>query len=132
MLFKFGKSDSPLCSFCNSKNETPYHLFYERSHRNFLWNQLSHFLSNSLNIPPITPQSAIFGFINQNENFLIINHLVFNFKFYIYNSRSSWKLNIGYLKTIIYKTRKTELEVSKAATIRKQKYINKWQSIPIT
>ena len=26
MLFKFGKSGSPLCSFCNLKNETPYHL----------------------------------------------------------------------------------------------------------
>ena len=32
MLFKFGKSGSPLCSFCNLKNETPYHLFYECSH----------------------------------------------------------------------------------------------------
>ena len=28
MLFKFGKSGSPLCSFCNVKDETPYHLFY--------------------------------------------------------------------------------------------------------
>ena len=75
MLFRFGKSGSPLCSFCNLKNETPYHLFYECSHTNSLWNQLRHFLSNSLNIPLLTPQSAIFGFINQKENFLILNHL---------------------------------------------------------
>ena len=132
MLFKFGKSESPLCSFCNLKNETPYHLFYECSHTNSLWNQLRHFLSNSLNIPLLTPQSAIFGFINQKENFLIINHLLFIFKFYIYNSRSSCKLNIEYLKTIIYKTKNIELEVSKTATIRKQKYINKWKPIPLT
>ena len=63
MLFKFGKSGSPLCSFCNLKNETLYHLFYECSHTNSLWNQLHHFLSNSLSIPPLTPQSPIFGFI---------------------------------------------------------------------
>ena len=63
--FKFGKSGSPLCSFCNLKDETPYHLFYECSHTNFLWNQLRHFLSNSLNIPPLTPQIAISGLMNQ-------------------------------------------------------------------
>ena len=28
VLFKCGKSGSPLCSFCNVKDETPYHLFY--------------------------------------------------------------------------------------------------------
>ena len=123
MLFKFGKSGSPLCSFCNVKDETPYHLFYECSHTNSLWNQLRHFLSNSLKIPLLNPHSAIFGSINQKENFLIINHLIFIFKFYIYNSRSSSKLNIEYLKIIIYKTRNIELEVSKTETIRNQKYI---------
>ena len=132
MLFKFGKSGSPLCSFCNLKGETSYHLFYECSHTISLWNQLRRFLSNSLNIPLLTPQSAIFGFINQKENFLIINHLLFIFKFCIYNSRSSSRLNIEYLKTIIYRTRNIELAVSKAETIRNQKYINKWQLIPIT
>ena len=124
MLFKFGKSESPLCSFCNLKNETPYHLFYKCSHTISLGNQLRHFLTNSLNISLLTPQSAIFGFINQKENFLIINHLLFILKFYIYNSRSSCNVNIEYLKTIIYKTRKIELEVSQTATIRNQKYIN--------
>ena len=58
-------------------------------------------MSNSLNTPPLTPQSAIFGFINRKENFLILNYLFFIFN---YNSRSSAKLNIEYLKTIIYKT----------------------------
>ena len=105
MLFKFGKSGSPLCSFCNVKDETPYHLLYKCSHTISLWNQLHQFLSNSLNIPLLTLQGAIFGFINQRGNFLIINHLLFIFKFYIYNSRSSSKLNIECLKTVIYQTR---------------------------
>ena len=47
MPFKFGKSGSPLCSFCNLKDETPYHLFYECNHTNSLWDQLRYFLSNS-------------------------------------------------------------------------------------
>ena len=123
---------SLLCSFCNVKDENPYHLFYERSHRISLWNQLRHFLYDFLNIPLSTTQSAISGFINQKENVLIINHLLFIFKFYIYNSRSSSKLNIEFLKTIIYKTRKIELELGKTEAMRNQKYINKWQPIPIT
>ena len=132
MLFKFGKSGLPICSLCNLKNETPYHLFYECSRANSLWNQLCHFLFNSLNFPPLTPQSAIFGFINKKENFLIINHLPLIFKFYTYNSKSSCKLNIKHLKIIIYKARNIELEVSKTATITKQKYIIKRQPIPLT
>ena len=27
ICFKFGKSGSPVCSFCNLKDNTPYHLF---------------------------------------------------------------------------------------------------------
>ena len=41
-------------------------------------------------------------------------------------------MNNEYLKTITYKTRNIELEEGKTATIRKQKYNNKWQAIPVT
>ena len=34
MLFKFGKIGSPLCFFCNLKDETSYHLFCECSQTN--------------------------------------------------------------------------------------------------
>ena len=43
MLFKFGRSGSPLCSFCNVKDETLYLLLYECSHTISLWNQLRNF-----------------------------------------------------------------------------------------
>ena len=89
---------------------------------NYLCNQLRYFLSNSHNISPLTPQSTTVGLINQKENFLIINHLLFIFKVYSYNSRSNGELNIEYLKIIMYKTGNIELEVSKTVTIRKQKY----------
>ena len=130
MFFKFGKIGSPLCP-CNLKGKTLYHLFYECIHKNYLWNQVHYFLSNCLNIPLLTPQSAIFSLINQQGNFLILNHLLLTFKFHTYNSRSSDKLNIKFLKTVIYKTRDIELDISKTTT-RKQKYINKQQPISIT
>ena len=45
--------------------------------------------------------------INQKENFLILNHLPFIFRFYTYNSRSSGKLNIEFQKLL-----HTKLETS--------------------
>ena len=132
MLFKFGKIGSPLCSFFNLKGKAPHHLFYKSSHTNYLRNRRLYFLSNSLNTPPLTPQSTIFGLINQKGNFLISNHLLFIIYFYTYNSSWSGKVNAEYLKTIIYKTRNIELEISKTATRGKQKYIKKWQAMLLT
>ena len=76
MYFKFGKSGSPLCSFCNLKDETPYYLFYVCRHTISLWNQLRHFVSNSLNITPLTSQSAILVLSTKRKLF---NHKSFTF-----------------------------------------------------
>ena len=43
MLFRFGKIDSPVCSFCKMIDETPLHRFYNCSKRN-----LSHNIVHSL------------------------------------------------------------------------------------
>ena len=39
-LFKFGISSSSLCSFCNTSDETPEHLFSLCTHTLTLWSQL--------------------------------------------------------------------------------------------
>ena len=46
MLFRFGKIDSPLCSFCKIIDETPLQLFYNCTKTKRLWDQLKEFLSN--------------------------------------------------------------------------------------
>ena len=55
-----------------------------------IWNQLKSILSNNINFPKSTPQSAIFGFwdLDTNER-LILNHLLFIFKMYISNARTT-------------------------------------------
>ena len=80
-------------------------------------------------------------FIEPNFSYNSLNPLNANFtkwsntlkqfvsNFYTYNSRFSGKLNIEHLKTIIYKTWDIELKISKTETMRKQKQINKWQTI---
>ena len=80
-------------------------------------------------------------FIEPNFSYNSLNPLNANFtkwpntlkqfvsNFYTYNSRFSGKLNIEHLKTIIFKTWDIELKISKTETMRKQKQINKWQTI---
>ena len=102
MLFRFGKIDSPLCSFCKMIEETPLHLFYNCTKTKLLWDQLKEFISNkTLSFPSLTPQSAILGHIDLSADYLLIKHLILIYKFYIYNSRNRESLNIEHLKAII-------------------------------
>ena len=71
MLFRFGKIDSPLCSFCKMIDETPLHLFYNYTKTKLLWDQLQEFISNkTLSILSPTPQSAIQGHIDLSDDYL--------------------------------------------------------------
>ena len=85
MLFKFRIVSRSLCSFCNSEEETPFHIFPDCTHTKNLWNQLQTYISKNLVIPCLTPQSGMFGFIDtQQENHVIINYLLLIFKFNVY------------------------------------------------
>ena len=71
--------------------------------------QLKKFIYNStLSIPSLIPHSAILSHMDLSNDYLLINHLILIFKFYIYNSR-----NIEHLIPIIDKTRSVEKEMSK-------------------
>ena len=81
---------SPLCSFCNLCGETPLHIFYECDSIQCLWSHLVHYFQNSLVLPILTSQTAIFEFLdstNSDYNKLLINHILLIFKLYVYRSR---------------------------------------------
>ena len=48
MLFKCDKIGSALYSFCNLKDKTLYHLYYECGYTNYLRNQLRYFYQTLL------------------------------------------------------------------------------------
>ena len=130
MLFKFGKSNSPHCSFCKKEEETPLHLFYECSKTSNLWIELQLCLENKILLPSITPQSTIFGFIDITENNILLNHLLLIFKFYLYNARKTGNINIENLKASIYNIKNVEREISKDNPKKEMKYKKKWHLIP--
>ena len=88
--FKFRVVDSPLCSLCETENESVLHLFCTCVVTSNLLEQFKLWISDiSLfdNID-IDPQTIIFGAWNINTpDFILINHMILLFKRYIYRRR---------------------------------------------
>ena len=99
----FGTKSSPLCSFCNLYDETPYHMFYEYDRVKCLWSDLVQYFQNNLILPILTPQTAIFGFLDYTNSDSIFgnkyfsNHILLIFKLYVYKFREKKLLNINNL-----------------------------------
>ena len=97
--FTFGKTKTPLCSFCHSYDETIKHIFLECIYVKQLWSHLRLFLTNDISLSILTPQTAIFGFISGIENnvYKIKNHIVLIFKLHVYKSRERGTLELSRL-----------------------------------
>ena len=67
-LHTFGIRPTHLCSFCNLYDETPYHMFYECDRVKSLWPNLVQCFQNNLIVPTLTPQTAIFGYLDSANN----------------------------------------------------------------
>ena len=104
MLFKLRKVESPLCSFCKAKDKTYIHHFYSCRKTSILWRQLQEFFSTAIDLSSISPQSAIFGFLDDVlEHKLLINHILLIFKYYLYKARENKDLNFNVLKNYLTK-----------------------------
>ena len=108
MLFTFGKIKTSLCSFCHLYDEAIKHIFLECIYVKQLWNHLRLFLTNDISLPILTPQTAIFGFVNGIENsvYKIINHIILIFKQHVYKSK---KRGILQLSRLINEIKKVKL-----------------------
>ena len=84
-LYNFGIKPSPLCSFCNLYDKTPFYTFNECDRVKCLLSDLVQCFQNSLLLP--TPQTAIFGILDFTSNDsifkkyeVLINQIVLTFK----------------------------------------------------
>ena len=122
-LFIFGKVSSKLCSFC-------FQLFSECSVTKEIWKKLINYFRTGLQLPEITPQSAIFGFLlADRDTFLIKNLILLLFKIHIYESRNSKAL---FFESVLKKIRTTYVLEKKCSisSEKKRKRLNKkWKKI---
>ena len=110
MRLTFGKTKTPLCSFCHLCDETIKHIFLEYICVKQLWNHLRLFLTNDISLPILTPQTAIFGFTNAIENnvYKITNHILLIFTLHVYKSREKSTLKLSRLINEIKKVKLVE------------------------
>ena len=126
-LYLSGKTKSPLCSYWNTNNETPIHLFCEFNSTKSLWLQLNRRFHSDLKFPELTPQAAIVGIFNDSvSNKHLGNHILLLFKLYIYKSRNKHRLNIHELLANILSIKKLE-KVTAIGNVKKlAAYNKKW------
>ena len=87
-LYLSGKTKSPLCSYCNTNDETPIHLFCECNSTKYLWLQLNRYFHSDLTFPVLTPQTAILALLNHSvSNIHLINHILLLFELYLQISK---------------------------------------------
>ena len=108
-LYLLEITKSPLCSYCNTYDETPIHLFCECNSTKYLWIQLNKYFRSDLTFPVLTPQTAILDLFNDSvSNIHLINHIFLLFKLYIYKSPNKHRLNINGLLANILNIKKLE------------------------
>ena len=135
LLFKFKKVPSPLCSFCNSADRTPLHMLYTCNITKRLSNELQYFVPQYLYIPKITSQFTLFDFLNisnQQQNVLLINHLLLIFKHYQYMPREHEAVCFTSFKLYLIKIKMIEWNISPCSSQKNQKSQWKWRVIENT
>ena len=80
---------------------------------------LVHYFQNSFVLPILTPQTAIFVFLNSTncdcnfkKNKLLINHILLIFKLYVYRSREKQFIHINNLIAEIKSAKAIEKEIA--------------------
>ena len=127
VLFLNKKLYSTLCSFCNTLEETPIHIFFDCVHVKCLWERLRMKFQNDFVLLSLTPQTTILGLHNEaNDNYNLLSHILLIFKYYIYISREKRILNIDILIANLIKAKKREKQISIFTINKRDAYKKKW------
>merc|ERR1711872_1048499 len=90
-LSKIKRKDDPTqmiaenskCSYCKTEKETLIHLFKDCPKVREVWSDSKQKIS--IDLPDLTPKSALFGFYENDS--MIVNHIHIIFRLAIYNNR---------------------------------------------
>ena len=111
-------------------DETINHIFVDCNHGISLWTDFKNYCHLSFALPVLHPQSATFGFFDIDpELFLLLNHILLLYKYYIYSSRNSKKLSLSALVRAIKKVFVLEKHLSVGNTKRYKAFRNKWRKM---
>ena len=119
-FFHFVMISQPKRSICNLYDETPQHLFQECICTQHLCNHLQLHILGKIALPALTPQSAIFADV-LDQNYIIVNHLLVIFECNVYNSTVNNALSFQSLKCAISQIKFIEQTISENDLNKKKK-----------
>ena len=125
-LFRMRISNTTLCSYCKSADETILHLFFECNKIKTLWNELINAYPH-IPLPQLSPRSAFLG-PDQVEDTLV-NQLHLIFRIVIYRQREAGFCNLLYIKAKIKSISKLEENITYLNPHAKAKNMQKWARI---
>lgn len=127
-LHIFGISETPLCSFCDTSDETTCHIFFECCKSQSLWTELRNYFLDDFSLPILSPQTALFGFLDfsEHEDLMLFNHILLVFKLYIYKSREEKTLHLKMLLSNIGDVKRIEKTIATSEK-KMDKYKQKWR-----
>ena len=111
------------------EEETTIHIVYGCVHAQNIWNELRAYLIQDIVIPDSSPQSAIFGYVEIQQDFKIINHLLLIFKLFVYKSRDEKYLNFHRLINKIVKVKNIEETITCNNPGEKETFLKKWKKV---
>ena len=96
-LFEFDKINSQECFFLEMWRRDKYRLFHICRKMQASWTQLTSQLNRHLNLPHLTPQTVIFGFLDiSRKDYLIAKHLLLYLSttFTMQETKNIWSLKL--------------------------------------
>ena len=78
-LHTFGLSNTQLCSCCEIEDKTISYIFYCCTQLQHICNQVQAYFTDCLHFSQLTPQFAIFGFHNIDNDTFLIEKVVLSF-----------------------------------------------------
>ena len=117
-LYNFVRKNTTLCSFCNTPEVTPIHIFYCCIQVKSLWEKLQSKFQNDIILPSLTPQAGTLGLTNKTNIYNLLNYILLGFKYYVYRSREKHIFNIDILIDNL-------IEISFASNNKKTETYNK-------
>ena len=117
-LYKMKLVESPLCSQCKTVDETSFHCFSACPVTLHIWKELKKWLSPEILLPPLTPQNAILGIVEdesyETDDIKLINHILLTFKHSRYNCRDApTPSNFCYVRKRLKLVQKIEYKIAK-------------------
>ena len=87
-LFRFGITQSPLCTFCQKEDESIEHLLFSCKESCEFWKHvLSWLRDKDIYVGELKEVDLIFGKFDIQDDFTLINHILLLGKYYIYSRK---------------------------------------------